>query len=227
MSLTLSRPLALVAAGLLLLASGCAGLPKHEVNVSASLKAHPVQSVFIFDPGFPKKVSRLAAEDLPEMAPENQAASIQQVMTIIKGAIGSSLVVESSYTPDEDAQAWAQDISEDLAKGRVPLGVEPVKMPVESVLLLGLLQYGQKQIQIRVRPLPFLPFMKTYKVGKEKWEYTCDLQALLVNPREGTVLFDVRHDARTSSPRNDPRLLEQVATEAAWAVVNALPPPAE
>ena len=223
---TFSSVFAAGAAGMWLL-SGCAGIPKHEVHVSEALRAHPVESVLIFEPGLRKKIKRVAPEDLQEMDTEHRAASSQQILQILKRVIGSSLMVESAFIPDESARAWARKITDELSVERVPLSVEPMELPVESVLLVGLLRYGQIRDQVRVRALQFIPGTKTYKLGKERWQYICDLQILLVNPREGTVLLEVRHDARLSSPLDDPQLLEQVATEAAWAVLNAFPVPAQ
>jgi len=205
--------------------AGCAGLPKHEVNVSGELRAHPVRSVFIFEPEFPQKIKRFSPDDLREMHPEHQPATARQLLSVLKAAIGSSLLVESSYTPDEHAQVWAKAITTDLAKGRVPLKVKPHDLPVESVLLLGVMRYGRELDQIQIKPLPFLPWVKTYAIGKVKWEYVCDLQAILVNPREGTVLFDVRHEARTASPNKDPQLMEQMAREVAGVLASAFPTP--
>ena len=212
--------------GLWFLGSGCAGILKHEVRLSEALRAHPVESVLIFEPSIRKKIRRISPEDLQEMDPERRAASAQQILKIFKRVISSSLTVESAFTPDEPAHAWARRIAAELSVERVPLAVEPVELPVESVLLVGILRYGQIRDQVRVRALPFIHGTKTYKLGKEKWQYICDLQVILVNPREGDVLLEVRHDARLSSPHNDPRLLEQVAAEAAWAILNTFPMPA-
>ncbi len=214
-----------LAACFLAIGAGCADLPKHEVSVSNSLRERPVRSVFIFEPGFPSKTKHFSDDDLAEMKPEHRMETSAQILSVVKEVIGASLLVDSYYTPDESAQAWADAITADLAKGRVPLSVEPYDVPVESVLLLGVLSYGRTLDQVQVRPLPFLPWTKTYRMGKEKWEHVCDLQAILVDPREGTVLLDVRHSARTSEPGKDPEITERMVRETAWALVNAFPIP--
>jgi len=201
--------------------AGCAGLPKHEVNVSRELRDRPVKSVYIFPASFPKKTKRFTPTDFKEMLPENQADSAAHILRVLSDVIGTSITVDSSYRPDEDAMEWAEAIGLDLARERVPLGVEPHPMPVESALIVGAVKFGHEVDQIRLKSV--FTGNKTFKVGKRTWNHVSDLQAILVDPRTGRVLLDVRQEVNINDPSDDPQLPDRAAREAAWLILSGFP----
>lgn len=172
--------------------AGCGLMPRHEVNISPKLIEHPVHSIVIFEPVFPDKIKRTSQDDLAEMLPERQAASAGDIRRILTEVLSTTVTVDAAFEPDRLAQQWATGILRDLGKGMVPLSVDPVNIAAEAVLLVGVPSYGTEDMQWH---LNFLWF-KDRKLGRPKWEYTCDLQALLVDPRSGAVLFDVRNEYR-------------------------------
>jgi hypothetical protein len=206
---------------LLLAVAGCADTPVRDIRVSTGLRANPVRSVYVFEPGFAGKVKRAWPDDLPEMLPASRAESASRIMSALKEAIGASLTVDSSYSPDEKARGWARDIAEELAKGRVPLNVKPLDLPVESALIVGVVAYGRQNVQISLQLLWF----KRKGLGKPKWNHTCDLVGLLVNPREGSVLLDARYETSFSTPEGDPQLVEKACRESSRAIAAAFPGP--
>jgi hypothetical protein len=226
---------------LLGLLAGCASSPKHAVNVSPELRAHPVRRVYIFDPAFPNKVKRRLPDDFAEMAPENQPASAAIILSELATALmagkagqalpkpltalatlGASLTVDSTYFPPAGAREWAAGIAADLAKVRVPLGVEPQPVPVEAALIVGVPVYGTENSQFTVQIL----WLKPTRLGSPKWEHVCDLQAILVDPRTGGILLDIRHETRLTSGSNDPATLLNATRETARAIADAFPAPA-
>ena len=104
-------------------------------------------------------------------------------------------------------------------KERVPLRVKPLDCPLESVLLVAVLGYGRENAQVSIKPLWF----RQFGIGRPKWHFACDLIAILVNPRDGSVLFDARHEACITSCSDDPKLLDRAAREASSAVASAFP----
>ena len=214
------RPV-VVAIAVAVAAAGCAGLPKHEVNVSTELRNRPVKSVFIFPPVFPEKVKRFTKADLKEMLPDNQAASADRILLALSDVVATSITVDSSYRPDQEARDWAAAIGLDLCKERIPLGVEPHPMPVESVLIVGAVKYGREIDQVQVKSI--FTGEKTYKVGDRKWNHVCDLQAVLVDPRTGHVLFDVRQESELNDPSDDPKFLDRAARQSAWTILSGFP----
>ena len=145
---------------------GCGAALKHEVNRSPYLREHPVSSVYVHQPAFKEKVKRFTPTDLAEMLPENQPATASRATTILKTVLSASVTVDSRFVPDEKFNAWASKIQKEVCIERIPFDVPPIDVPVESVLLWGVLNYGAELDQIIVHPLPFLPFMKQYKLNK-------------------------------------------------------------
>ena len=207
--------------GATLFLAGCALLPKHEVNISPKLVEHPVHSLAIFDPWFPEKIKRASPQDLVEMLPEHQMDSAAGIRKVLTEVLGATVMVDTAYQPDRLAVEWSQRILADLAKGRVPLSVDPINLPVEAVLLIGAPTYGTEDIQLR---MGFLWF-KNKPIGGEKFEYVCDLEALLVNPHDGSVLFDVRNEYREKvhGPA-DPQRLVDLTRSCAGDIARALHP---
>lgn len=177
----------------LALLAGCAGQLKHEISVSRDLREVPVRSVFVFDPVFPDKIKRRNLEDLAHMLPDRQTATAGRVRDAIVKSLSASLTVESNVVLDAAARDWALQIGRDLCRGRVPLLVEPVNLPVESVLLIGLKRFGWENNQIQAS---FLWFETKKKFGKPKYEHNVSIQVILVNPRTGAVLMDALDEQR-------------------------------
>lgn len=178
---------------LIALLAGCGGQLKREISVSQDLRDVPVRSVFVFDPVFPDKIKRRNADDLGHMLPDRQAVTADRVRTAIVKALSASLTVESNVTLDAAARDWALQIGRDLCRGRVPLVVDPVDLPVESVLLTGIKRFGWENNQLQAS---FLWFEAKKKFGKPKYEHNVSLQTILVNPRTGAVLMDALDEQR-------------------------------
>ncbi len=208
------------------LAVGCALMPHHEVNISPKLVEHPVHSIVMFDPAFPEKVKRASPQDLVEMLPEHVAESATTIRTILTEVLGATVMVDAAYQPDRLALQWAAGILADLAKTRVPLSVDPVQIPAEAVLLVGVPTYGIEDMQMHGNILWF----KDFKIGPKKWQYTCDMEAILLDPRTGAVLFDVRN-AYSEKAHGEPDravllgLVRTCAVEIARAFHTAPPAP--
>jgi hypothetical protein len=75
----------------------------------------------------------------------------------------------------------------------VPLVVDPIDLPVESVLVVGVKRFGWENTQPQ---MSFLWFEKKKKFGPPKYEHNVALQAILVNPRTGAVLMDALDEQR-------------------------------
>lgn len=211
--------LVLVVSGFL---SGCAFLPVNRVIISPELKKAPVKGVLVLEPGFGKKHRKYNFPgDLKEIEPANQkeTANLLQPM-LVEALEGVGLEVELPCVLNEDVRAWAKKIVTDLANNRVPLKVEPIDLSVESILLFGVVEYGQIMTQLHWKAF----FEKKYHViGRMSWEHVCDIQAILVNPRTGTVLMDVRHRVAVEVYKEDPELLKQMAKEVMQVIANAFP----
>jgi len=205
--------------------AGCGLIPKHEVNLSPKLTEHPVGSTVIFDPVFAEKVKRNSPTDLSEMLPEHQLESADNIRKAVTAVISATVTVDTTYQPDRLAQQWAAGILADLGKGRVPLSVEPINIPAETVLLIGVPTYGTEDMQWHMNVLWF----KNTLLGSKKWEYVCDLQAILVNPHDGSVLFDVRNEYREKAHGDlDPAQLVALTRSCAGDIAAAfhpVPPP--
>lgn len=211
--MTRIRPLIL--AGVL---AGCGLVPRHEVNISPKLAEHPVHSIVVFDPMFPEKIKRSSPDDLAEMQLDRQPESAATIRRLVTEVVGATVAVDAAYQPDRLAQQWATGILTDLSKGRVPLGVDPVNIPAEAVLLLGVPSWGTEDMQWHLNILWF----KGTKLGRPKWEYTCDMQALLINPRDGAVLFDVRNEYRErATGALDPAVLLNLTRTCAGDIARA------
>ncbi len=198
--------------------SGCAYTPKHEVDISAAMREAPVRQVHVLAPFFPKDVKRQDPKDFREMLPENQASSATTLQEALKRALGASVSIDSAWVPDAKTLAWAKAVSEELLIQRIPLGVASATIPVESVLITGVIAYGMEKDQMFIHFLPFLPGMKKRPIGELKWDHVCDLVCLLVRPADGTVLFSLRHEERSTTPYEDPELLKESVARAASAV---------
>src|SRR5687768_1175638 len=121
---------------LVALLAGCATQLKHEISVSRDLREVPVRSVFVFDPVFPEKVKRRNPEDLTHMSPDRQTVSGVRVRDAVLNALSASLTIDSSVVLDSAAREWAKQIGGNLARGRIPLVVDPIDLPVESVMIV-------------------------------------------------------------------------------------------
>lgn len=214
----MKRPLWLLAAAVL---TGCGLIPKHEVILSPKLTDHPVRGTVVFEPVFAEKVKRASPTDLAEMLPEHQTESGEAIRTIVSEVISVTVSVDAAYQPDRLAQKWAAGILADLSKGRVPLSVDPIDIPAETVLLLGVPAYGAEDMQWHLNVL----WSSNRPLGKPRWEYVCDLQALLVNPHDGSVLFDVRNECREKvAGVLDPARLVALTRSCAGEIANAYHP---
>lgn len=210
---------------LLALLAGCAGQLKHEISVSRDLRDVPVRSVFVFDPAFPEKLKRRNPDDLIQMQPDRQPQTAGRVREAVVKALSASLTVESNITLDPAARDWALQIGRQLCKGRVPLVVDPIDLPVESVMLVGVKRFGWENTQLQ---MSFLWFEKKKKFGPPKYEHNVSLQAILVNPRTGAVLMDaldeqrkVVHEGATGSED----VLDEVLAGVAREITGAFPEP--
>ena len=204
--------------------SGCALLPTDHVRIHPEFKKNQVNSIYVVKPGFPKKLKRKWPTDLQEMLKGNQAKTGAYVQYLFEALLASNrfLVVEAAYLSEETRKA-AQDVANDLAVDRVPHSVKLPEVKEDAVLLVGIVEYGRYMTQWRVRMLPFLPWTKNHLLGKKKWQHICDLQVLLVNPRTGRILMDIRQEAKVLVYREDPKLLKQVVMEAVKKIVDAFP----
>lgn len=210
-----------VAAITLILLSGCTALPKHDLDISDLMRARPVARVYVMPPYFADKITRSDPGDFRQMLPENQPASSEAVRKAIEKALSATLSVDSTWVPGATEAEWGRKIGNDLAIGRIALGVPSVTCPVESVLLTGIAAYGTEKDQLVIHPLPFLPFMKPRTIGKVRWDHVTDIQVMLVRPSDGRVLFTLRHDERFNTGYEDSALLDGAANRAAAAVADA------
>ena len=215
MNISMHPPLALaIFIGL----SGCSGLQRHELEISEIMRTNQVREIHVMAPAFPPAIKRTDPADFSQMLPENRQASSETLRHLLEKALSASLNVDSSWIPGPREEEWARKIGEDLAIGRVPLGVPPMECPVESILLTGVMAYGTEKDQLVITPLPFLPSMKPRVIGKVRWDHVTDIEAMLVRPSDGKVLFTLRHDERFNTGYEDPALLEESASKAAAAV---------
>ena len=170
--------------------TGCAGALKHEVSINPKLRELPVHTVCLFDPAFREKIRRAMPADYSEMKPENQAAAAKRIMAIVTAVLSASLTVDTACTLTPEAREWAADIATDLSNHRVPLSTKPLALGVESVLIIGIPVYGTSNLQTQITPI----FAKPIPIGKAKYEHEVSIQALLVKPQTGEVLFDALHE---------------------------------
>jgi len=202
----------------LLIMSGCTALPKHDLDISSQMREKPVSQVYVMPPFFAPVFKRSDPGDYRQMLPENQPASSDTLRKSLEQALSASLAVDSSWIPGPDEMAWAKKIGEELAIGRVPLGVPSATCPVESILLVGVMAYGTEKDQLVIHPLPFLPWMKPRVIGGVRWDHVTDLEVMLVRPSDGKVLFTLRHDEKFNTGYEDSALLDQSAARASAAV---------
>lgn len=182
------------------------------------MRKAPIRQVHVLAPFFPKDAKRQDPNDFREMLPENRASSATTLQEALKRALGASVSVDSAWVPDAKALAWAKAIGDDLVIQRIPLGVPSATIPVESVLITGVIAYGTEKDQMLIQFLPFLPGMKKHAIGEPKWDHICDLLCILVRPSDGAVLFNIRHEERSTTLFEDPGLLKESVTKAASAV---------
>ncbi|MEK7477093.1 MAG: hypothetical protein AAB152_15820 [Candidatus Coatesbacteria bacterium] len=187
--------------------TGCASELKHEITISPKLRELPVHAVCVLEPGFPAKVKRKFADQYPEMTVERLAESGRAVLAACTGALSASLSADSVCGGSEEARGWAAEITADLVKGRVPLSVKPIALPVESVLLLGVQAYGTVNQQTQIGLL----WLKPWRIGQPTFDHQCLIQALLVKPQTGEVLFDALLEECETVPAPSAELLDQVA----------------
>lgn len=212
------RQISAVAAALLL--GGCAGQVKHEITVSPKLRELPVHTVCLMDPGFPEKVKRRFPDEYPEMALERQAESGRAILAAVTSALAASLTVDSACQTAPGAKAWADGIIPDLVKGRVPLSVDRLPLAVESVLLLGVMSYGTDNEQTKISLL----WLKPWRVGKVEYGHRFLVQAVLVKPQTGEVLFDALLEERETGPVASPEMLERVTRRVGGYLLEAFFP---
>jgi len=205
---------------LVILLSGCTALPKHELEISEIMRSQPVHQVYVMPPFFAPIIKRADPGDYRQMLPENQAITSQALRNRIVNALSASMNVDSSWIPGTVEMEWARKIGEDLAIGRVALGVPSVTCPVESILITGVMAYGTEKDQIVIHPLPFLPNTKPRVFGKVRWDHVTDIEAMLIRPSDGKVLFTLRHDERFNTGYEDSTLLEETAIRTSAAVSN-------
>jgi len=211
----------------LLIFSGCAALPKHELEISEAMRARPVGQVFVMPPYFSRVIKRTDPGDYKQMLPENQDASSNALKKALESALTTSLTVDSAWVPGPTEAAWARKIGEDLAIGRVALGVPSATCPVESVLITGVVAYGTEKDQLVITPLPFLSGMKPKVIGSVRWDHVTDIEVMLVRPSDGKVLFTLRHDEKFNTGYEDSALLDESAARAAAAVAKVFSKAAE
>ena len=205
------------------LLAGCATGPKHEVHIYPKLRELPVRTVCVFEPGFKAKVKRAMPGDLAEMKPERLAESALRISKIFTTVLSGSLTVDASCIASEDAKAWAADIAADLTTNRVPLSTKPLNVPVEAVLIIGVQGYGTENLQTQITPL----FMKPIKIGKAKFQHWVQVEAILVKPQTGEVLFDVLHGDVEAREEVSADLLDDLTRRVAWVVLEAFFPKPE
>jgi len=214
------RRISIPALAAVLCLGGCSAQLKHEITVSPRLRELPVHQVCILDPGFPEKFKRRFPDQFPEMAPERRAESAGAVLNACIAGLSASLTVDSTCSSSAEAKAWAAAITTDLNRGRVPLKVTPVALPVESVLLVGVQCYGTANQQTR---LSFLWF-KPWRIGKPTYDHRCLIQALLVKPQTGEVLFDALLESCEIAPEPAAQLLEQATMQTGKQLLEAFFP---
>ncbi len=209
----------------LVLLAGCAGQLTHEISVSKDLREVPVRTVFVFDPIFPDKVKRRNNDDLGHMLPDRQPVTGGRVRDAVVKALSASLTVESNVVLDPAARDWARQIGRELCKGRVPLVVDPIDLPVESVMIVGIKRFGWENNQPQVS---FLWFEAKKKFGKPKFEHNVSLQAILVNPRTGAVLMDALDEQRKTireGTSGSEEVLDEVLAGTAREITGIFPEP--
>ncbi|MEK7766551.1 MAG: hypothetical protein AAB368_09955 [bacterium] len=199
--------------------AGCASYPRHDMRLALALDAHPVRSVLVLPPTFPKKVKRNEPEDLPEMLPDRTAGSATAVLEAVRAVLSASTTVDAANPLPPAATAWAAGIQRDLDKGIVPLRVPPAEVPAESVLFLAMHWYGAELNQWSITPLPFLPWSKRYFLGPRNYDHVCDFSALLVNPKNGDILFDGRHGEVVAAPAVSGTALAEATRAAAGGLL--------
>ncbi len=210
---------------LVALLAGCATQLKHEISVSRDLREVPVRTVFVFDPVFPEKAKRRNPEDLQHMLPDRATANSVRIRDAVTKALSTSLTVDSTVVLDPAAREWAQRIGRDLSRGRVPLVVDPIDLPVESVMLIGVKKFGWENTQLQ---MTFLWFEKRKKFGPPKYDHYVALQMILVNPRTGAVLMDAldeqRRTVREGAVGSD-EVLDEVLAGVARELTGSFPEP--
>lgn len=209
-----------------ILLSGCAMMPKHRVDVSAALREKPVNEVYIFQPVFPDKVKRSRPNDLQKMLPENQAESAKILHQLLCANIADKLMIHFGYLEyigDESSVAWAEKIGEESARGCILLKTESYNLPVESVLIVGVVTYGYEDIQW-ILDTAFYG-LGPWRVGKPKWTHTCRLIALLVRPQDGKILMSVEHEESLTAEQKNPALLDEATQKTIKIIADAIPAP--
>lgn len=204
-----------------LVLGGCADNVKHELNVSQELRRMPIRSVVILLPAFNKKVKRVRPDDFFHMKPDRQPAAGTQVRDALTAAFSASLSVDAGFVPDEATRDWAADIGEDLARGRVPLSVDPHPLAAEAVLLTGVQLFGWEHDEVQLQILWF----KRKSFGPPRITHNVRLQAVLVNPRTGDVLLDALEGVSETVGQEDEALLDHLLRTVADRFAAALPPP--
>ncbi len=213
--------MACLAAGILLW--GCESLPRHEVDVHQRLIENPVSSVLILPPSVPLNIERAHPDDFEAWKDETREATVRQLSSLVLEAISSSVTAESARELDQGVRDWADAIGKDLLMNRVALSVDPVALEAEAVLVWAVVRYGTELNQLNFQLIPFLKTRKKY-FGRASYNHLCELEALLIRPSDGAILFHVCHEAKAKSEKRDPDLLLKLARECAWTIPRGLPP---
>jgi len=205
--MTIRRLLPAVAAIVVL--SGCGAGLRHEVSISPKLRELPVHSICVLEPAFRDKIKRTMPSDYSEMKPENRAESARRIMAIVTAVLSASLTVDTSCATAPGAAEWATEIAMDLSNSRIPLSTKPLPLGVEAVLLIGIRSYGTENLQTQVTPI----FAKPIPIGKAKYEHRVSIQALLVKPQTGEVLFDALHEVAEERDDRSAEILDNLTRQ--------------
>lgn len=200
--------------------AGCASAPRHEVTISPKLREFPVRSVCVFEPVVRTKIKRRMPADFAEMKPDRAAETATKVNGILTAALGASLSVDSSCTMGEAAREWAEAIGQKLAEGRIPLHVDPIQLPVESVLVYAVHTYGAENQQTQITPL----FMKPIPIGKPKYLHWSQVVAVLVKPQTGDILFDIQQGEAEERTELSLELLDELTRKVSAVLLEAFFP---
>lgn len=213
---------AALAAGLVI--AGCSLMPKHSVTTSQELREHPINQIYIFEPSVAEKIRRIHDEDYGEMQPQTRSDSASYIRRVLVATLSASLSVDSTWEPSHEAREWGRKISEGLSKENVPVSAPQVEAPFPAVLLVGVIAYGTELDQWQITPLPLFHSVKPWRIGKTRWDHMCDLETVLINPRTGKVLLEVRDRQHQEGPTQDQALLDAMTKKVAAVIAEAFPP---
>ena len=201
--------------------AGCGDNVKHEFTVNPELRKAPIRSLIVLDPVVSRKVKRVRPDDFFHMKPDRVAVTSQRVRDALIAGFSASLTVDTTFVPDEATRAWAAEIGDDLARGRVPLAVEPHPLAAEAVLLTGIQLFGWEHVEIQWQVLWFT----RRSIGPPKVLHNAKIQVILVNPRTGEVLMDGLEGQEETTHEESEELLDRLARQVTDEIVGACPIP--